>query len=172
MAEHLGQGLSGLHLHPGVGQCHTRLCNDPARKNKSARSDLTPSYGGETTIFSPATEQMGTARSTGNTGVAKQLRLGPSKLHLHQGAGVSHNTLCQGRAGHPGVLSQACRSTGGASTSERQQDQITSEITRWLKANIELVPTEIKATWYILIPILPQHQLLDTPTYQKGKIWI
>ena len=33
---------------------------------------MTPGFGGEVAIFSLATEQAGTAKSTGNTGVAEQ----------------------------------------------------------------------------------------------------
>ena len=35
-----------------------------------------------------------------------------------------------------------------------------------------MLSTEIKETWYHLNPILLQQQVLDTPTYQKSKMWI
>ena len=53
--------------------------------------------------------------------------------HLHPGAGQCSCSLCQQRVGHPGWLSQACRHTGGRSTSQRQKDQLTPEITKWVK---------------------------------------
>ena len=48
-------------------------------------------------------KQVGTARSAGNTGVAEQLGQGPSRLHLHPGAGLSHSPLCHGE-----LVSQGC----------------------------------------------------------------
>ena len=42
---------------------------------------------------------------------------------------------CQERAALPGPLTQAYRPTGGTSSSQRQQDQLTPEITRWRKAS-------------------------------------
>ena len=39
----------------------------------------------------------------------------------------------QERAGLPGVLTQAYRPTGGTSSSQRQQEHLTPEITRWRK---------------------------------------
>ena len=64
------------------------------RKNDSAGSDLTLGFGGEATIFSPAIEQAGTARSTGNTRKAEQLGQVPSGFHLHPGTGQHHSLLC------------------------------------------------------------------------------
>ena len=48
----------------------------------------------------------------------------------------------------------------------------TPERTRWQKANLGMLLTEIQATWHHLNPILPQQQVLDSPTYQKSKISI
>jgi hypothetical protein len=67
------------------------------------------------------------------------------------------------------VLTQAYRSTGGKSSSQRQQDQLTPEITRWQKASERTLPTETKATWHHQNPVLPQQQVLDTPTHQKAR---
>jgi hypothetical protein len=64
----------------------------------------------------------------------EQLGQGPSVLHQYPGVGaVSHTSVhwsYQGRAGLPGVLTQAHRPKGGTSSSQRQQ-----EITRWQKAS-------------------------------------
>ena len=67
----------------------------------------------------------------------EQPRQGPSSHHLHPGAGSvlqpSVHRSSQGKADIPGVLAQIYRSTGGMSSNQRQQDQLTPEITRWLK---------------------------------------
>ena len=102
----------------------------------SAGSELTPSFGGQAnSSFTPVTEQAGTARQQG-PGAAEQLGESQSSLHLHVRSGLHHSTLRQGRACHPGVLRQACRPTKGTSTHQRQQNQLTPEITRWQKANV------------------------------------
>jgi hypothetical protein len=47
-------------------------------------------------------------------------------------------TETQERAGLPGLLTEAKRITGGTSSSQRQLQQLTPEITRWQKANIRI----------------------------------
>jgi hypothetical protein len=71
-----------------------------------------------------------------------------------------------------GVLTQAYRPTGGTSTSQRQKDQLTIEITTWYKASTSTLPIEANAAWHHQNPVLPQQQVLDNPTLQKSKIWI
>ena len=93
---------------------------------------------------------------------AEQLGQGPTGLHLHPGGGAvpypSVHWSCQETAGHPGVLTQAYRSIGGTSSSQRQQDHLTPEITRWQKANIRILPTESKITWHHQNPVFPPQQ--------------
>ena len=85
---------------------------------------------------------------------------GPSGLHLYPGAGAvlqpSVYWSCRWRVGLPAVLTQAYGTTGGTSSSQRQQDQLTPEITRRWKARAKTLPTETKATWHHQNPDLPQ----------------
>jgi hypothetical protein len=66
---------------------------------------------------------------------AEQLGQGPKVLHLHPAGGAIPQPFvhwaCQERAGLPGVLTQAYRLTRGTSSSQRQQEHLTLEITRW-----------------------------------------
>ena len=57
VAEQLGQGSSGLHLNSGAGQRHSLLCTNSAREELVYRESFDYRFGGETTIFSPASEQ-------------------------------------------------------------------------------------------------------------------
>jgi hypothetical protein len=83
---------------------------------------------------------------------------------------------CQERAGLPGVLTKAYRPTAGTSSSQRQQEHLTPEITRWQKANARILPTETKTTWHHLelststtaspgYPKTPEKQDLDLKLY-------
>ena len=65
------------------------------------------------------------------------------------------------RTGLQGVLTY--RLAGQMSHSQRQQDHLTPEITRWQKASARTLPTETKATWHHPNAVLPQQQILDTP---------
>jgi hypothetical protein len=56
----------------------------------------------------------------------------------------------QERAGVPGVLTQAYRLTGRTGSSQRQQEDLTPEITRWQKAYTRILPTETKTTGFII----------------------
>ena len=69
----------------------------------------------------------------------------------------------QERAGLPGVLTEANRHTEGTSSSQRQLEHLTPEITRWQKANIRILPTETKNTWHHQKPVIPPQQTLDNP---------
>ena len=100
--------------------------------------------------------------SSGNLGCTWELRLFHSPLYTTSGR----------RVGLSGVLTQAYRTTGGTNCSQRQQDQLTPEITRWWKASTRTLPTETKATWHHQNPVLQPQQVLDIPTYQKSEIWI
>jgi hypothetical protein len=53
-------------------------------------------------------------------------------------------TGTQERVGLPEVLTEANRITGGTSSSQRQLEHFTSEITRWQKANVRILLTETK----------------------------
>ena len=70
---------------------------------------------------------------------------------------------CQKRVGLPGIQTQAYRPTGGISSSQRQQDQLTPEITRWQKASTKTLPTETKATWQHQNPVFPPQQVPEHP---------
>ena len=104
---------------------------------------------------------------------AEQLGQGPTGLHLHPGGGAvpypSVHWSCQEKAGHPGVLTQAYRSIGGASSRQKQQEHLTSEITKWSMANARILPTDTKTTWHHQSPVLPPKQVLDTPIHQKAR---
>jgi chromosome segregation ATPase len=69
------------------------------------------------------------------------------------------------RTGLPGVLTH--RLTGGTNHSQRQQDQLTPEITRWQKANAKTLETETKASWHHQNPVLPPQRALVTNTPEK-----
>jgi hypothetical protein len=105
------------------------------------------------------------ARSTQTEGAVEQLGKGPLCIHLHPGAGAvpcpSLECSWQGWAPLLRVLTQAYRPIGGTSSSQRQQEQLTPEITRWQKANTRNLPKEIKATW--------RHQ---NPVLHNSKSWI
>ena len=80
-----------------VPQCSVLCTLILPGENCCAGRDLTPGFGGETYIFSLATEQAVTSRSTG---VVEQQGQGPSGLHLHAAAGLSYSTLLQGKASY------------------------------------------------------------------------
>ena len=100
-------------------------------ENWSAGSDLTSGFGGEPTIFSPSTEQAGTAKSAGNTGGAKQMGQGPSELHLHQEAVVKPQQSVPGESRSPWGAETGLQANRKDKASQRQQDQLTPEIIRW-----------------------------------------
>jgi hypothetical protein len=58
-------------------------------------------------------------------------------------------TGTQERVGFPGMLTKTNRITGGTSSSQRQLDHLTPEITRWRKANLRILLTETKTTGII-----------------------
>ena len=76
------------------------------------------------------------------------------------------------RVGLPGVLTKANRITGETSSSQRQLEHQTPEITRWLKANVRILLTETKTIHHHQNPVLPPQQVLDNPTCPKSKIKI
>jgi hypothetical protein len=45
--------------------------------------------------------------------------------------------------------------TGGTSHSQRQQDQLTPQITKWQEARARTLATETKAIWHHQNPVLP-----------------
>ena len=77
-------------------------------------------------------------------------------------------TGTQERVGLPGVLTEANRITGGTSSSQRQLEHLTPEITRWQKSNLRILLTETKNTGYHQNSVRPPRQVLDTPT-QTGR---
>ena len=58
-------------------------------------------------------------------------------------------TGTQKRVRLPGLLTEANRITGGTSSSQRQIEHLTPEISRWWKANIRILLTETKSTGII-----------------------
>jgi hypothetical protein len=62
-----------------------------------------------------------------------------------------------------GVQTQGYRPTRGISSSQREQDQLTPEITRWQKASTRTLPIETKATWHHHNSLLSKQKVLDTP---------
>ena len=70
------------------------------------------------------------------------------------------------------LVSQECSHTGGTSHSHRQQDHLTSAITRWQETRARTLATETKATWNHQKPVLPPHQTPDTTTQRKSKTLI
>jgi hypothetical protein len=109
---------------------------------------------------------MGSLRSTQAAEAAEQLGQGSTGLHLWLGDGAVLQACvhwsCQDRDGLPGVLTQTYRLIGGISFSQRQQEHLTSEITRWQKANPRILPTETMTTWHYQNPVLPPQRVLDT----------
>ena len=83
--------------------------------------------------------KVGPLRRAQATEAAEQLGQCPTGLHLHSGGkAVSQPSVhwsCQERAGLQGVLTRAYRLIGRTSSSQRQLEHITPEITRWQKAN-------------------------------------
>jgi hypothetical protein len=97
--------------------------------------------------------------------MVEQLVKGPFCLHLYPGVRdlpqLSVHESCQGRAHLPRVLTQAYRCIGGTSSSQRQQDQLTPEITRWQKASARTLPKK---------PGL--HGIIRTQFSQRSNPWI
>jgi hypothetical protein len=71
------------------------------------------------------------------------------------------------RASLPGLLIEANRATWGISSNQRQLKQLASEITRWRKANVRILLTEIKTTHHHQNTALAPHLVLGTPTQPK-----
>jgi hypothetical protein len=86
---------------------------------------------------------VGPLRRAQATEAAEQLGQCPTGLHLHSGGkAVSQPSVhwsCQERAGLQGVLTRAYRLIGRTSSSQRQQEHITPQITRWQKANARIL---------------------------------
>jgi hypothetical protein len=68
------------------------------------------------------------------------------------------------RTALPGVLTN--KLTGGTRHSQRQQNHLTPQITRWWDAS---KATETKAIWHHQNPVLSSQQSLGIPTHQKSK---
>ena len=99
------------------------------------RSDITLWIRNLISTFSPTIVQSRTAKSSQGIGTVEQLGQDISCPHLHPRAGaIPHpftHRSCQKRADVSGVLTQTSRPTEGTSSSQKHQDQLTSEITRW-----------------------------------------
>jgi hypothetical protein len=76
----------------------------------------------------------------------------------------------QERVGLPGVLAEANRITRRTSSSQRQLEHLTPEITRWQKAYLRNLLTETKATRPHQNRVLQTQQVLDTPTLPSNTI--
>ena len=78
------------------------------------------------------------------------------------------NTETQERARLPGLLIEAKINTWGTRSNQRQLQQLTTEITRWQKANVRILLTETKTTHHHQNPALPPCPVQDTPTHPKS----
>ena len=58
---------------------------------------------------------------------------------------------------------------GRTSSSQRQLENITPEITSWQKTNVRII-TETKTALHHQNPVLPPQLVLDNPTHPKSKI--
>jgi hypothetical protein len=72
-------------------------------------------------------------------------------------------TETQERSSLPGLLIEANRITRGTSSNQRQLQQLTPEITRWLKANVRILLTETMITHHPQKPALPPQPHTNTP---------
>ena len=100
----------------------------------SPRSAGTPMSTGKTTTYAQSDQP----RALMTWDPRNSLGQDPSGFHLHPGADpvpqLSIPKFLPERTGLPGVLTH--RLAGGTSHSQRQQDQLTPEITRWQEASI------------------------------------
>ena len=71
-------------------------------------------------------------------------------------------TGTQVRVQLPGVLTEANRIKEGKSSSQRQLEYLTPEITRWQKANVRILLTETKTIGHHQNPVCPPQRVLDT----------
>jgi hypothetical protein len=78
------------------------------------------------------------------------------EVSFHAESALTTGTHSQETVGLTGVLTEANRITGGTSCSQRQLEYLTSDITRWQKANIRILPTETKAMPFQSAPA-PSH---------------
>jgi hypothetical protein len=78
-------------------------------------------------------------------------------------------------SGLPGVLTEARRLTGGTSSRQRQLEHLKPEITRWQKANIRILLTEIMTTRHHQNPVLSPQRVPgypNTPEKQESDLKI
>jgi hypothetical protein len=183
---------SGLHLQPG-GRAETQTSVHVTRQRKvGLQGGLWSQDSGEIAILYPWSLRDQSMQESKQAAKARELLgqgpFGPSSSARRQSwAPVLYapslpeeslpaaNTLTigtQDRVGLSGVLIEADRITGGISSRQRQLEHLTQDITRWWKANIRILLTEIKTTFYHQNPVLPPKQVLDTPTHLRSKIWI
>jgi hypothetical protein len=112
--------------------CATALHTQTPRESLSPSSEDKPVTTGKTTT-SAQRDMPGTLRTQEQR---SDLGQDPSSFHLHPGANpvlqLSILKFLPERTGLPGVLTY--RLPGGTSHSQRQQDQLTTEITRWQEA--------------------------------------
>ena len=125
--------------------------------------------------------KVGPLRRTQASQASEQLEHVPTGLHLHSGGGAvpkfSMHWSSQERAGLPGALTQAYRLTGGTRVGQRQQEQLTPEITRWWKANARILGEKHNKTknktscHHQNVGLSPKH-VMDSITHWKNKILI
>jgi hypothetical protein len=86
-------------------------------------------------------------RSTWGAGIVEQLGQDPSSPRIWAVPEPSIYKFHHERAGLQGVLTQPYRPTGGAHSSQRQQDHLTPEITRWFcSTSLVIREMQIKTT--------------------------
>ena len=170
-----GQGPPGLHLHSGCGAVTQSSVHLPYQRSACLQEVSAPG----TQVRSPflfCDSKAVSLRSVQAAEGTEQLGQGDMGLHLQSGCGAvlqpSVHWYCHERAGLLRVLKQTYRFRGRTSSSQRQQEHLTPEITRCQKTNARILPTETKTTWHHQNPVLPPQQVLDTPTHLKSKIQI
>jgi hypothetical protein len=183
----------GLHPHPGV-RAETQISGHlPRQRRVGLLGGHLPQYSGKMTILYPwslidqsmqesmwghRSNRASWTRSLRAFVFSQEVELSSRPLFIFPARGeivcreYSDHRDWGERVGLPGVLSEANRITGGTSSSQRQLEHLTPGITRWQKANIRILLTETKTTWYHQNPVLPPQQVLDNPTHLKSKIQI
>ena len=157
--------------------CSTACCAQVALgETCSPRSVFTPGLRGKIATVSPVTvwSEAGQEHLRHNISGAAGIGYFSSAI-CTQSVGCFRalwtQVLLGEQAGLPEVLKQAYRVIGVTSSSQRQQEHLTSEITRRWTANTKLLPRETKIRWHHHNLVLPQQQVLDSSTNWKSKMW-
>jgi hypothetical protein len=132
----------------------------------------------ESTWATEATELLGQGSFRPSSPARKWIRAPESELctrSLQEESLSTESALTIGTqeiVGLPWVLTEANRITGKTSSSQRQLEHLTPDITTWQKANVRILLTDTKTTRCHQNPVCPTQWVLDSPTHQKSKIQI